>query len=638
MCGIAGIFSKLPRDSIDLSTETQRMISNLRHRGPDDKGFWVDSTRRLSLGHCRLAIIDVTQEGHQPMVSKCGRYIISFNGEIYNFQELKAELEGLGAQFYGHSDTEVLLQGISEWGMRRTLDKLIGMFALALWDEVEQCLFLIRDRVGKKPLYYLETSTALYFASEIKAFRSLKFDTSQLDTGSLHHYLTCGYVPSPRTIYKEILEVPPAHYMVCDSNLRLNCRPYWTLTWQGEDNGSIQHPEERVETLLKDAIRLRLRSDVAIGCFLSGGIDSGLIVSLASGYMKKELITLTISVEEESVDESPLAELVAKQYGTKHHVVRITPDIRNDLPQVLAAYDEPFADPSAIPSYLISREARNYVKVVLNGDGGDEVLGGYRRHQAMYLLSKYNSIFNLISKIHPEYILAMLPLPTAFRSPYAFIHRFLRGISDDPFDRYISWCVDGFDEKEKTNLWLEHVAPSTKPTSALLADKFVNLRVADQIDHFMAMDLLLNLPDCLLVKMDIATMAHGLEARSPFLDHRLVEYTSSLPSKLKLSAWNTKPILRRIAKRYLPEDIVTAPKRGFEIPLIKWLREDLKEVVYDVCLSPNGIVLELFRNKYVEDLLSDRLALDPGRWANRVWLLLMLGLWDQLNEDSSSCS
>jgi asparagine synthase (glutamine-hydrolysing) len=635
MCGIAGVFSAAPGNTEELSRRVMWMIGLLTHRGPDDHGLWTDPVGRLVLGHCRLAIIDVTQEGHQPMISKCGRYVISLNGEIYNFLELKSELEGLGAKFRGHSDTEVLLAGISEWGIRRTLDKLIGMFAFALWDELEQCLFLVRDRIGKKPLYYLETSKALYFASEIKALRSLKRDNLQLDTASLHHYLTCGYVPSPHTIYKEILEIPPAHYAMFDSNMKFVCRRYWSLEWQPKSTESEREISDQVEELLKNSVKMRLRSDVPIGCFLSGGIDSGLTVAFASRCSPKRLVTLTVSVEDDTVDESQFAETVAERYETEHHVINICQDIATDLPKIVAAYDEPFADPSAIPSYLISREARKYVKVIINGDGGDEILGGYRRHQAIYLLTKSSLALNAIPKKFLAYIIQKLPVPTEFRSTYAFIHRFLRGLNGDPFNRYIAWCMDGFDEEEKSSLWIKESAPILEPTSLLLASRFINLQELGQVDHFMALDLLLNLSDCLLVKMDIATMAHGLEARSPFLDHRLAEYASTLLPQIKLNGFRTKPILRKIAKKYLPNDVAKAPKRGFEIPLIKWLREDLSDMVYDVCLSSNNIILNLFSRKYVEDLLSGRLILDPGRWANRVWILFMLGLWDHVNENRS---
>jgi asparagine synthase (glutamine-hydrolysing) len=567
------------------------------------------------------------------MVSSCGRYVIAFNGEIYNFLELRKDLTGLGFELRGNSDTEVLLEAISHWGLEPTLSKSVGMFAFALWDRHGQKLFLVRDRLGKKPLYYMERDGALYFASEIKALKELVYDYLRMDESSVGHYLTCGYVPSPFTIYEDILEIPPAHYATWNNTLQSVCKPYWTVEWQPKIDVSFDQALEQTEALLQDAIRLRLVSDVPLGYFLSGGIDSGLCVALASQVANTELLTFTVRVDSEDIDESPLAKLVAERYGTRHHVLQVTTDLENDLPKVVAAYDDPFSDPSAIPTYLISREARRHVKVVINGDGGDEVFAGYRRHRAIFLFSRYRSLFSAIPANCLRLLTRVLPIPGKFRSPYAFLHRFLRGVQEDPFERYISWCVDGFDEKEKIEMGFNSDQNTNNSTLTFLAQKFVSLNGLDPIDHFMALDLIFNLPGALLVKMDIASMAHGLEARSPFLDHRLVEYASRLSSDLKLRGANPKAILRRIAKKYLPTAVANAPKRGFEIPLVQWLREDLFDMVRDVCLSPNGIVVGLLERKYVENLICGSHRLDPARWARRVWILFILGLWDQLERN-----
>lgn len=638
MCGIAGIYSVVPDSTGTLSKQVTRMVHRLSHRGPDDQGVWTDPAGRLTLGHCRLSIIDLTQNGHQPMVSKCGRYVITLNGEIYNFLEIRSTLESSGTQFHGNSDTEVLLEAVSRWGLRDTLDRIVGMFAFGLWDAVEQKLFLVRDRLGKKPLYYLKTPVALYFASEIKALKCLGNVQLTLNLNALNHFLTCGYIPLQETIYKEVVELPPAHYGIFNNSLNFTCRQYWSLDWNPKLRISFNEAVENAEGLLREAVKIRLKADCPLGFFLSSGIDSGLVVALARQFSNQELLTLTVKSDDKIMDESVGAETVARKYGTSHRVIQVNPDIKNDLPKILEAYDEPFSDASAIPSYLISREARKYVKVIINGDGGDELFCGYRRHRAMFLLSKYNLVF---SPLNYKWIMCLykwLPTPSKFRSYYAFLHRFLRGIKGDPFNRYIAWCMDGFDEEEKASLWLSDKNASIESTPALFANKFCFEEEVDPLDHFLHMDLFLNLPDCLLVKMDIATMAHGLEARSPFLDHRLVEYASKLSPHLKLKGLNTKPILRRIAQKYLPKSVIGAPKRGFEIPLIKWLRNDLFEMVNEICLSRRGIVMQLFKKTYIEDLISGRLELDPGRWANRVWILFTLGMWEKFNENCVSRS
>lgn len=628
MCGIAGALSRADANAERLLDVVRGMLGALRHRGPDDLGVWTDEHfGGIVLGHCRLAIIDVTEEGHQPMISRCGRYVISLNGEIYNFVEIEFELKKLGTQFRGHSDTEVFIEAISRWGLLKTLSKVVGMYAFALWDKLECKLYLVRDRIGKKPLYYQNTNGALYFASEIKALRTLGLKALELDLNSLGHYLTCGFVPSPHTIYKGISEILPGHYAVFNNRRGSQCSSYWMPEWTPKVEATFDEVSEQVEILLKEAVRIRMRADVPIGCFLSSGIDSGLIVALARNTAQ-DLTTLTVSVGDRTVDEAPLANIVAKKYETDHHVIRITPDLEQDIPKMIASYDQPFADPSAIPSFLISLEARKHVKVVINGDGGDEILGGYRRHRAISLYSRFPLRYGGWAERLIKLIKGGLPTPRRFRSYYSYLHRFARGMNSDPYERYIAWSVDGFDSVEKRNILLDKGNGSLEETRDLLASRLSFLEDLDPVDHFLAMDLLFHLPDCLLVKMDRATMAHGLEARSPLLDHRLVEFSCKLSQYIKLPGLKTKPILRKIAKKYLPEVIVSAPKKGFEIPLLSWLRNDLAPMVRDVCLQSDGIISELFERKYVEDLVNEKLPLDPGRWANRVWILFVLGLWD----------
>ena len=603
----------------------------LAHRGPDDYGFWADPSGQILLGHCRLAIIDLSVDGHQPMVSSCKRYTVSFNGEIYNYVELKDELENLGSRFRGNSDTEVLLEAVSYWGIFKALNKFIGMFAIALWDNDEKRLILARDRAGKKPLYYLRNQESLYFVSELKALKVVDGLRFQLDYDSIYQYLTFGYIPAPKTIYKDVLKVPAGHYITFDHSLSPKIEPYWNIVWEKKRQISFDDAVTEADSLLKETVKIRLRADVPVGCFLSGGIDSGLLTAIASNQMDKPLKTFTVSFKDEFFDESPLADLIAKQYKTDHHVIRLSPDLKDILPKVAMAYDEPFADPSAVPSYCVSEEASKHLKVVLNGEGGDELFGGYRRYIAVKWFSQFGSFSKLLPESYCRMLTNILPQPKTFRSKYAFTHRFIRGIVDDPFERYIAWCVDGFNEIEKGHLY-KSLNNTYNSSVKLLSEKYGTISHLNPLDHFMAIDFLLNMQDDMLVKMDIATMSHGLEGRNPFLDHRVIEWAISLPSGIRMKGTNTKPILRELAKRYLPAEIVNAPKRGFEIPLIKWLQNDLREMVHSMCLSSNGIIYDLFDGKYVESLLQEKQLLDPDRWSKRVWILFMLAMWEAANK------
>lgn len=628
MCGLAGSLFLEPRNPDPSLKDVRQMIQAQQHRGPDGQGYWRADSGRIFLGHCRLAIIDLSPAGRQPMASPDDRYVISFNGEIYNYLELKQELQERGIQFRGSSDTEVLLAAIACWGVEPALSKLVGMFAFALWDNSENRLFLARDRAGKKPLYYLKTGTALHFASEHKAFKVLPEIKLSYDEVSISHYLTFGYVPAPRTIYREVAKVPAGHYLEVTSGLQVTARSYWRPDWGGQRQMGFAAAVEETASLLQDAVRIRLRADVPVGCFLSGGVDSGLLTAFASLQMDRPLTTFTVSFREGNFDESPLARLVAEKYQTEHHVMVLAPQLREVLPQIIRAHDDPLADPSIIPSYLISQEARKLLKVVLNGEGGDELFGGYRRQLAMKWFSQARGVLGLVPDAGWHNLSALLPLPQEFRSRYAFVHRFLRGLGQDSYERYIAWTMDGFTEDEKERLY----GPGHRPAPSslqFLRHAFAHLSHLAPFQHFLALDFLLNMHDDMLVKMDVSTMAHGLEGRNPFLDHRLVEWAITLPPGVKLRGLRTKPLLRALAHRYLPREVATAPKRGFEIPLIEWLRKDLRELVQDYCLSSRSMLMGLFNRAYIEDLLAERLHLDPDRWSRRVFTLFVLAMWEE---------
>ncbi len=628
MCGLAGSLYLEPRNLENAQREVRQMIQTQQHRGPDGQGYWRADSGRIFMGHCRLAIIDLSPAGQQPMASPDGRYVISFNGEIYNYLELKQELQERGIQFRGSSDTEVLLAATACWGVERALIKLVGMFAFVLWDKLENRLFLARDRAGKKPLYYHQTPVALHFASEHKSFKVLPEIKLSYDQVSIRHYLSFGYIPAPRTIYREVTEVPAGHYLEVTSKLQVTARSYWRPDWGGQRQMGFAAAVEETERLLKEAVRVRLRADVPVGCFLSGGIDSGLLTAFASLQLDHPIQTFTVSLQEGAFDESPLARLVAEKYQTKHNVIRLSPQLREVLPQIIRAHDDPLADPSIIPAYLISQEARKLLKVVLNGEGGDELFGGYRRQLAMKWFSQAQAALDLIPNKGWRKLSALMPPPQEFRSRYAFIHRFLRGLGQDLPERYLAWTMDGFTEDEKERLYGSGHRPA--PSSVqFLRHALEHLSQLAPLQRFLALDFLLNMHDDMLVKMDISTMAHGLEGRNPFLDHRLVEWAILLPPGVKFRGLHTKAVLRALAHRYLPREVATAPKRGFEIPLIEWLRKDLREMVYDYCWASPGVILGLFNRDYLEKLLAERLPLDPDRWSRRVFTLLVLGMWEE---------
>jgi asparagine synthase (glutamine-hydrolysing) len=626
MCGIAGIISRESSDRELRSNQLEAMLGAILHRGPDGHQIWSEGQGYASLAHCRLAILDLSPAGAQPMHLADRRLALVFNGEIYNYVELRRELAtSEGVQFEGHSDTEVLLNALCHWGVDSTLKRLVGMFAFALWDGAARTLHLVRDRVGKKPLYYCNDGMRFYFASEIKAFKAAGL-AREYTHESVYHYLSLGFVPSPDTIYTGIHEVMPGHRLRVDAKLQVEGTRYWAFPMGDRKHLSLEEATEETEARLIDSVKLRLRSDVPVGVFLSGGIDSGLITAIAAQNSPNPIRTFTVSVASKQFDEALLARQVADRYGTDHHELRLTSDVAELLPVMVNTYDQPFADPSALPTLAIARETSHHVKVVLNGEGGDELFGGYRRHQAAKHFAGLaawggNLAFKLASAAAPA-----MPKPAGFRTPYSFLYRFLNGLDTDPFRRYLAWSTDGFKDSEKRDLFRDR-GIGIPPTETYLAERFAHLKGLGPLDHFMNLDFELGMAECLLAKIDRATMAYGLEGRSPFLDHRMVEWAGSIDRRSLLRGPLSKPILRSVARRYLPENLVGAPKRGFDLPMIEWTQKSLRGMAMDLCLSGNGIAADMFDREILRGVLENRAALDAERWAKRVWLLLMLELW-----------
>ncbi len=635
MCGIAGIWGDVRPERL------QAMADTLRHRGPDDEGLWIDSRQEIGLASRRLAIIDL-DTGRQPIANEDGRVVTVFNGEIYNYRELRAELISRGHAFRTQSDTEVIVHLYEDYGVE-AVEHLRGMFAIALWDAAQAQLLLVRDRVGKKPLYYSEAEGEFAFASEIKGLVAARAAGLDLDPQALGDYLTWMAVPAPATIYRQIRAVEPAEIIVVRERRIARRRTYWQLQMLPKVSTSFPEAVEQVDTLLREAVRLRLRADVPVGVFLSGGIDSGLVTALAAEQASGRLTTVTVGFEDGPYDERPLARLVAERYATEHHEVLVQPDVAEVLPKIAAAYDQPFADSSAIPTYYVSQAARAFVKVVLNGDGGDEVFCGYRRYLAARINARLRMLDGPAWRPLWRAVGAVLPVPRGARTGYAFAHRLVRGMGLELPARYLAWNVDGFSEGElqallKPDWWMTYAA-GEKPRGPLTLRVKGSLKSAARfawersdlgwVDHMLATDFATTLPNDLLVKMDIASMAHGLETRSPLLDHVLIDTAAHYSEAVKLGGRQTKPLLRALAERYLPEPVRTAPKRGFEVPLVRWLRENLREMRDDLLLSRTGLVADLCARSSLEGLLREKTALDPRRWSTQVWMLLMLALWDR---------
>lgn len=563
MCGIVGLVGIQ-----DISPNTIAEATNmLWRRGPDDSGTWIGANS--AFGHRRLAVIDPTPTGHQPMVSADNRYVIVFNGEIYNHMEVRAELKDVS--WNGRSDTETVLAAYSRWGAN-CLNKFHGMFAFAIWDEVEQKLFAARDRMGVKPFYYYHDSNVIAFASRPRAlFKLLPSLSDEFDIQGLRYYLQCGYFPASHSIYNSVSKLPPAHYLIYSKGGLEICR-YWNfhtivpeLAWEKREESELI---DELDTILSNSIGLRMISDVPLGAFLSGGIDSSLVVAMMARHTSQPIKTFTIAFDEKEYDESAQAKLVADYLGTEHHCERMRiDDLIKLMPTFAEEYDEPFFDSSAFPAMAVSRLSRQHVTVALSGDGGDELFGGYHYYQIvdklqhsfrLPLLARH-SISTLL-RILPSHRLKLLAGALRESNPDAAF-AFARSIS-----------------KDFHNLMLPEVELNTMDVRDMFAttgELFPDTLTVSE--RGMRLDTTFTLPDDYLQKVDIASMAFSLEAREPLLDHNVVEWAMRLPLMWKLKQGTNKYLLRKLAYRYIPARIIDRPKQGFGVPIDHWLRGPLLE-------------------------------------------------------------
>lgn len=633
MCGITGIVFENASHRLN---DIEAMTSTLERRGPDDHGVWMNREKGVALGFRRLSIIDLSQAGHQPMPSVSNRFIVVFNGEIYNFKELAVELLQGGWVFRGHSDTEVLLASIETWGLQKSLEKFNGMFAFALWDNQEDVLYLARDRFGEKPLYWGWSGNSLLFASELKALKQYQTLNLEIDRHSLNLFMRYSYVPAPYAIYKNIEKVEPGYYLRINRNKEVEKIAYWSAIETANKiiKSDIKINEEEslnlLEKALKRSISLRSIADVPLGTFLSGGIDSSLVTALMQANSDKPIHTFTIGFGEQQFNEAPNAKAIASHLGTHHTELYVTNHEAQDvIPKLPHLYDEPFADSSQIPTYLVSQLARQSVTVCLSGDGGDELFGGYNR---------YTWGSPLYENAHR--------LPSFLRNSIAHLlngmnNRFPPSVKSSAFRNKIGKASEALSAADSlTHFYTSLTSVIKNPDDLVLEGgsgyplKLINelaQRKGESASWMMMADILTYLPGDILTKVDRASMGNSLEARTPFLDPDLFELAWTLPPHLKILGKKGKIALRKVLYKYVPEQLIERPKTGFGIPIGEWLLGPLKEWAEEL-LSESRIREQGYLNVHrVKDYWEEHCTKRRDR-THEIWNILMFQAWLQENE------
>ncbi len=620
MCGIAGIL-RFDGSSPD-SGALNRLTDALAHRGPDGRGTLISGG--VGFGHRRLSILDLSTAASQPMLSDDGSLAIVFNGEIYNFQELRSGLEKKGYKFRSTGDTEVLLMLYREYG-GDCLQKLRGMFAFAIHDRKKQTVFLARDRLGKKPLKYFVSGGMFAFASEMKALRTLPECPRSIDGESIHHYLTLMVVPAPETGIVGIKKLPAASSLTIDLKTgKQELKRYWSLMYKTDPFKSLEQWKHEILSVFKESVRLRMIADVPVGAFLSGGIDSAAVVTIMSQLSSRPIETFSIGSPEETHNELPYAQRIATIFGTNHHPILVHPDIIHLLPELVRTYEEPYADSSAIPTYLLARETRKLVTVALNGDGGDENFAGYIR----YPILQFSELWRRIP-VHFFMRPLMKSVHALSQSTLSYrMNRFEETIGYSWPERFLQY-ISFFTEAEKVALYRKGFANHYPRTDTSYADRTADARASGDtfLHQALSMDLTTYLADDLLPKVDLGCMASGLEARSPFLDHQLLELTASLASEYQLQGWNQKKwILKEMMKGVLPFETLRKKKTGFRLPLDRWFRTDLKMFVKDRLLASDSLLWQIFDRQAMEQFLSLYHA-SRIDYSDHLWSLLWLDEW-----------
>lgn len=642
MCGIVGALQFNNAD-FDWQDTLLRMASALTHRGPDDSGVWFDAEAGIGLTQRRLSIVDLSPEGHQPMLSADGRYIVTFNGEIYNFRKLRAELETLGHRFRGHSDTEVMLAAISQWGLESAVKRFVGMFAFGLWDRREQVLHLVRDRIGEKPLYYGWIGEVFLFGSELKALRAHPSWHGEVDRGALALLMRLSYIPTPYSIYKGIHKLTPGTILSISAHQR---EGKLTTYWSAKDvaEAGVRDPYRggepealaTLEELLREAIAGQMIADVPLGAFLSGGIDSSLVVALMQAQSTTPVKTFTIGFHEAEYNEAEFAREVARHLGTEHTELYVTPaETMAVIPRLPSLYDEPFADASQIPTFLVSELTRRKVTVSLSGDAGDELFGGYNRYfWGKNIWDKVGWMPQELRRVAAKGLTTVSPSSwdAAFQGLSPVLPaRFKQRVPGDKLHKLAEALMVEHPEAMYRNLVSSWKMPAdvvlhSQEPETILTDKRQWADVSDFVLSMMYLDLVTYLPDDILVKVDRAAMGVSLETRVPYLDHRVVEFAWRIPLSLKIRNGQGKWLLRQLLYKYVPPALIERPKAGFGIPIVDWLRGPLRDWA-EALLDEKRLQQEGFfearaiRLKWKEHLSGHR------NWQYYLWPVLMFQAW-----------
>ncbi len=643
MCGITGYWDVRHQSSAEQLTVTvNKMRDTLVHRGPDGAGSWVDVNNGIAFGHRRLSILDLSEHGAQPMLSNNQRYCITFNGEIYNHQAIKDELTlaRLAPTWRGHSDTEIMLAAFEAWGITKTLDKMVGMFSFALWDHQQKVLYLIRDRMGEKPLYYGWVGDYLLFGSELKSLRAHYAWQAEINPDAVGLLMRYNCIPAPYTVYKNIHKVEPGHMLVINHDRSIVDQTYWSLSNVITENKVVDYQPQQAVDLLHDklaqSVRQQMVADVPLGAFLSGGIDSSTIVSLMQEQSTRPVKTFTIGFDQENYNEAVHAKAVAKHLGTDHTELYLNAEqTRATIPDLATLYDEPFADASQIPAYIVSKLTREHVTVSLSGDGGDELFAGYNRYtwvptiwqKIAFLPTPLRGMIAKLVEVLPPHcwdkmfaILApMLPGFAQQRNPGDKMHKLARIIPARSAEHIYQKLISHWYGKE-------HIVIAAKPAENLLHDLNSDIKHQSLMSGMMYVDSKRYLPDDILVKVDRAGMGASLETRIPFLDHRVVEFAWSLPADLKVRDGRSKWIVRQLLERYVPNKLIERPKMGFGVPIDLWLRGPLKEWAQDL-LSPSMLAKHgLFDDRLIQQKWREHLS-GVRNWQYHLWDVLMFQSW-----------
>jgi len=614
MCGICG-FNWQDKSLI------KRMTDIISHRGPDREGFFVGNG--ISLGNRRLSIIDLSEKGTQPIYNEDKSICITYNGEIYNFQEIKLELEDKGHHFFSNTDTEVVVHAYEEYGFE-CLQKFNGMFSFALWDNKNKRLFLARDRIGIKPLYYYNNKGKFIFASEIKAILQDKAEERKINHQALYHYLGYEFIPAPMTMFKNIFKLPPGHYLIYEKG-RIEINKYWDLEFLSDRKEATEFYKEKIVELLNKSVKRRLISDVPLGVFLSGGLDSSTVVAFMRKSISGPLKTFSIGYKDKTYSELDYATKVANYFDTEHKILMIDSITPEDIEKTLWHLDEPMTDLSTIPFYMICRKAREDVIVALSGEGGDEVFVGYDRFKA----SKIYNLYKLLPAVLRNYVISglikRLPDQPQKKGIVNVVKRFVEGAILPEDGRHMRWQYFSNPEQEK-KLYLDSFKKE------VVFDPFSPIRKSishyyspDRLSQEIYIDMRFTMPDSILMKVDKMSMATSLEVRVPFLDHELIEFSACIPSSLKLRGFTTKAIFREAIRDFLPPGIVNRGKQGYSFPSKNWLREQLKDYMIEL-LNSSSLIKENLNLEYVRTLIKEHLARTHNH-NHTLWALINLAVW-----------